>query len=162
MPIGNHIHLNLTSMCGFSLNPPPPPPSVPERDTKKRKWIDDTRAKVSSQNLEKTRRSERHTPPPVKRKCGRQVDNACWRLGAADVHRLLAISPSSHLKLGHGLTVQRCLWTTIRVKMDSMSFRFLQALMAFRLLINASGGFQLSLVSDGPRGRRKSQSLFAM
>ena len=25
--IGNHIHLNLTSMCGFSLNPPPPPPS---------------------------------------------------------------------------------------------------------------------------------------
>ena len=27
IPIGNHIHLNLTSMCGFSLNPPPPPPS---------------------------------------------------------------------------------------------------------------------------------------
>ena len=26
IPIGNHIHLNLTSMCGFSLNPPPPPP----------------------------------------------------------------------------------------------------------------------------------------
>ena len=24
IPIGNHIHLNLTSMCGFSLNPPPP------------------------------------------------------------------------------------------------------------------------------------------
>ena len=23
IPIGNHIHLNLTSMCGFSLNPPP-------------------------------------------------------------------------------------------------------------------------------------------
>ena len=25
IPMGNHIHLKLTSMCGFSLNPPPPP-----------------------------------------------------------------------------------------------------------------------------------------
>ena len=30
IPIGNHIHLNLTSMCGFSLNPPPPPPPPPQ------------------------------------------------------------------------------------------------------------------------------------
>ena len=28
IPIGNHIHLNLTSMCGFSLNPPPPPNNI--------------------------------------------------------------------------------------------------------------------------------------
>ena len=72
------------------------------------------------------------TPPPVKQKCGRQMENACWRLGAADVRRLLAISPSSHLKLGHCLTGQRCPRTTTRVKMDLTSFRFLQALMAFR------------------------------
>ena len=114
------------------VNPPPPlPPPVPERDTKKgemdRRYLDSmyTRAKVPSQNLENTRRNERHYPPAtVKRKCGRQVKNAFWRLGAADVRCLLAISQSSHLKLGHGLTIQRCPRTTTRVKMDSTSFGF--------------------------------------
>ena len=36
IPIGNHIHLNLTSMCGFNLNPPPPPP--PTGATKSLPW----------------------------------------------------------------------------------------------------------------------------
>ena len=43
--IGNHIHLNLTSMCGFSLNPPPPPPPPPhthtETHTHRRQWLTD-------------------------------------------------------------------------------------------------------------------------
>ena len=39
IPIGNHIHLNLTSMCGFSLNPPPPPPVAHGAKEKSLPWI---------------------------------------------------------------------------------------------------------------------------
>ena len=33
IPIGNYVHLNLTSMCRFSLNPLPPPPPLQESQT---------------------------------------------------------------------------------------------------------------------------------
>ena len=145
-------------------NPPPPPPPPFPSTTKKRGngstiprfYVYCTRTKVSSQNLEKTRRNERHYPPPpsprqttVWSTSGECMLTAwCRRCTSSSGH--LTVKPSEDWPWFDSPTLSANYYTC---KNGFDIFPLFTGTNGIPLLINVSGGFQLSLVSDGPRGR---------
>ena len=161
-----------TWRCAQAARDPPPPPSVSERDSKRgemdRRYLDSMYTVPALRYHLKTSKKRGETkgitPPPLPRQTKVWSTNGecmltawCRRCTSSSGH--LSVKPSEAWPWFDSPTLSANYYTR---KNGFDVFPLFAGTNGIPLLINTSGGFQLSLVSDGPRGRWKSQSLFAM